>query len=376
MNHAKKFKIQISKFKTAFGFCVLNFGFLPISKFKTAFGFCALNLVFLALLIVGTACSRKASVQQVEAWNAELRQLQAEQDSLRQRAQQMVKADVRIQNLPKGEVVLAVPTVFLHRVIERLFTDVVSNVTLRLSGIKARVAKPVKKVVTIGEFEVNVEITEVIGKLKPGQPEIKFVGNKISMSLPVEVADGRGEAIIHFVWDGKNVAGMTCGDMDVTQKVSGKVVPTDYLVSGELAFSIRGKNVIGTLTFPETKLNIRVTPSQESWDAVNAILAEKRGVCGVVLDKVDVPNLLTNIVEKKGFNVKLPLDKIKPFVLPAGVSQSVPLGEKTIALDAQTNSIRIDPDAIWYSASVALKPAMPEERGINSKPKIQNSKSE
>ena len=309
----------------------------------------------LIALLVTAACSRKPSAQQLQAWNAELQQLQAEQDTLRNRAQAMVKDDLRIQHLPVGEVVISVPTAFLRSVIARLFTDVASNVTLQLSGIKARVAKSVKKVVTVGEFVVDVEITQVLGKLKPGQPGIEFGGDKVSMSLPIEVIEGYGEATIHFVWDGKNVAGITCGDMDVTQKVSGNVIPTDYLVSGELAFAIREKRVVGTLTFPETKLNIRVTPSQESWDAVNAILAEKGGVCGWVLDKVDVPNLLTNIVTNKGFNVKLPLDKIKPFVLPAGVSDSVALGDQTLAFDVQTNTIRIDPDAVWYSASVALK---------------------
>jgi hypothetical protein len=309
----------------------------------------------LTALVFGQACSRKPSAEQLEAWNAEIQQLQTEQTSLRNRAQEMVKQDVRIQNLPKGEVVIAVPTAFLRSVIERLFTDVVSNVTLSLSGIKAHVAKSVKKVVTVGEFVVDVEITQVLGKLKPGQPEIMFGGNKASMSLPVEVIEGHGEAVIHFVWNGKNVAGITCGDMDVTQKVSGNVIPTAYLVSGELSFAIHEKKVIGTLVFPETKLNIRVTPSQESWDAINAILEEKGGVCGWVLDKVNVPNLLENLVQEKGFNVKLPLDKIKPFSLPAGASESVKLGSRVLALDAQTNTIRIDPDAIWYSASVALK---------------------
>jgi hypothetical protein len=311
----------------------------------------------LAALVFGTACSRKPSPQELQAWNVEIQQLQAEQDSLRNRSQTLVKDDARIQNMPQGEVVIVIPTAFLKSVIEHLFTDVVSNVTLHLSGIKAHVAKPVKKVVTVGEFVVDVEITKVIGKLKPDQPEIKFGGNKVSMSLPVEVTEGHGAATIHFIWDGKNVAGVTCGDMDITQKVSGNVIPTDYLVSGALSFAIQGKKVIGTLAFPETKLNIRVAPSQESWDAINAILAEKGGVCGWVLDKVNVPNLLTNLVEKKGFNVKLPLDKIKPFVLPAGVSEVVKVGDMTLALDAQTNTIRIDPDAIWYSARVALKSA-------------------
>lgn len=336
MNHARKFKIRISKFKGAFGFCVLHFGFL-------------------AMLVVGSGCSRRPSSSQLQAWDAEIRRLQAEQDSLRSRSREIVKNDIRIQNLPQGEVVIAVPTAFLRSVIERLFTDVASNVTLQLSGIKAHVAKSVKKVVTVGEFVVDVEITKVIGRLKPGQPGIKFGGNKVSMSLPVEVVEGYGEANIHFVWDGKNVADMTCGDMDITQKVSGNVIPTDYLVSGELAFAIREKKVIGTLTFPEAKLNIRVTPSQESWDAVNAILAEKGGVCGWVLDKVNVPNLLTSLVTNKGFNVKLPLDRIKPFVLPAGVNDSVKVGERVLSFATQTNMIRIDSAAIWYSASVALQ---------------------
>ena len=313
----------------------------------------------LAALLAVSACTRSSSPQDSERWNADLQRLQAEQDSLRIRAQELVNADARILNLPKGEVVIAVPTAFLRSVIERLFADVVSNVTLHLSGIKARVAKSIKKVVTVGSFVVDIEITKVIGKLKPGQPEIEFGGNQVSMSLPVEVTEGHGEATIHFVWDGKNVAGAACGDMDVTQKVSGNVIPSDYLVSGALAFAIRGKHVIGTLTFPETKLNIRVTPSQESWAAVHAILEEKGGVCGWVLDKVDVPNLLSNIVEKKGFNVKLPLDKIKPFRLPAGVSDSVEVGDRVLAFDVQTNTIRIDPEAVWYSASVAVLPQAP-----------------
>jgi len=312
------------------------------------------SLVLVAL-VAASACSRKPSPSDLQAWNHEIQQLQAEQDSLRNRSQEIVKNDPHIQNLPQGEVVIAVPTAFLKSVIERLFTDVANHVTLQLSGIKARVAKSIKKVVTVGEFVVDIEITKVLGKLKPGQPGITFGGDKVSMSLPVEVTEGFGEASIHFVWDGKNVAGATCGDMDITQKVSGNVIPTDYLVSGGLAFTIRDNKVIGKLTFPETKLNIRVKPSPESWKAVNALLEEKGGVCGWVLDKVDVPSLLTNLVEKKGFNVKLPLDKIKPFVLPAGVSDSVKVANVTLALDVQTNTIRIDPDAIWYSASVAVK---------------------
>ena len=307
------------------------------------------------LLAAAGGCTRKPSAEQVQQWNVELERLQVEQDSLRTKAAAIVASDPRIQALPKGDVVIAVPTAFLQSVIENLFEDVVSNVTLRLSGIKAHVAKPVKKVVTIGEFVLDVDSITVVGKLQPHPPRMAFAGNRVSMSLPVEVVKGNGGATLHFVWDGKNIAGLTCGDMDVTQKVTGSVIPTRYTVSGTLRFALTGNQVIGTLAFPETRLNIRVSPSKASWAAIDSILAEKRGACGWVLDKVDVRGLLANIVQTKGFNVKLPLDKIKPFRIPAGVSDSVKVGERKLALSVKTNLIRIDPDAIWYSADLELR---------------------
>ena len=313
----------------------------------------------LAVALLGTGCTRKPSSEQLRAWSDELGRLQAEQDSLRARSAELVAKDPRILGLPPGEVVVAVPTAFVRSVIDHLFRDVVDNVTLSLSGIKAHAAKKVKKVVTIGEFVVDVDIQKVVGKLRPGQPAIAFGGDSISLSLPISVTEGYGEALVHFVWDGKNVAGLTCGDLDITQKVTGNVIPGDYNVSGVMALVIHGRRVKSALRFPETRLRLRVKPSQESWDAINAILEEKHGVCGWVLDKVDVPNILTNLAEEKGFSVKLPLDKLKPVLLPAGIQDSVTVGGKTLAISARTNTIRIDPDAIWYSADARLEGVEP-----------------
>ena len=308
-----------------------------------------------ALIAVSPGCSRRASPEQVRGWSAEIQRLEAEQDSLRTRSTELVAKDPRIPRLPKGDVVVSVPTAFLRSVIVRVFEDVVDNVTLRLSGLKAHTAKSVKKVVTIGEFVLDIDIHEVIGRLRPGRPEIGFGGNRISMSLPLAISEGHGEATVHFVWDGKRMADVTCGDMDVTQKVTGSVIPADYVVSGGMELAVRGNKIVCTPVFPETRLRIRVKPSKESWAAVDSILAEKHGACGWVLDKVDVPKMLEGIVQEKGINVKLPVNKLKPFALPAGVQDTVTVGEKSLVIDTRTNTLRIDPDAIWYSADVALK---------------------
>ncbi|HET9951696.1 MAG TPA: hypothetical protein VFS09_07890 [Candidatus Eisenbacteria bacterium] len=309
----------------------------------------------LAILAFCGACSRAPSTRETQAWEAELGRLQAEQDSLRARSAELVAKDARIQGLPKGDVVIAVPTAFLRSVVERVFTDVVSNVTLRIRGIKAHVAKSVKKIVTIGEFVLDVDVKEVTGKLHPGRPDMKFGADSVSISLPLEISEGHGDADLHFVWDGKRMADVTCGDLDITQSVSGDVIPASYVVTGALHLKVRGRDAVGVFNFPETRLRLRVKPSKESWAAVDSILAEKHGVCGWVLDKVNVPQLLTNIVEEKGINVKLPLDKIKPFAFPAGVRDSIRVGERSLFVDAKANSIRIDPDAVWYSATVSTK---------------------
>src|SRR5262245_6343597 len=117
---------------------------------------------FLAAALFGLAlfsgCARQASPKQVREWDAELARLQAEQDSLRARANVLVQADPKIMALPEGDVVIRVPTSFIRNVLEKVFEDVASRVTLRLGGIKAHVQKKVKKLVTIGEFTVDVDV--------------------------------------------------------------------------------------------------------------------------------------------------------------------------------------------------------------------------
>jgi hypothetical protein len=314
----------------------------------------ALALV-LALALAGAGCSRVATSNQKAAWDADLARLQARQDSLRSIARAIVVLDPRIQRLPEGKVVISIPTSFPREVLVAVFEQVVENVTLKLGGIKAHVEKSVKKFVKIGDFTVDVDIQEVIGKLKPQRPDVTFSNNRMGLRLPVLLSEGTGRAKIHFLWDGKNLADLTCGDMDITETVTAEVVPARYVVSGTLALDHEGSKIVCTPKIPETRVRIKVQPTKKSWARINQILEEKRGVCGFVLDKVDVPSILRNVVEGKGFNVTLPLSKLKPFTIPAGVSDSVVVKDRAIAVQTTTKVLRIEPDAILYSADVALK---------------------
>jgi hypothetical protein len=68
-----------------------------------------------------------------------------------------------------------------------------------------------------------------------------------------------------------------------------------------------------------------------------------------------VPSFLKRAVEEMGFNVTVPLSKVKASRIPAGDSDSPTVRDGTVAVEAKTNLIRIEPDAIFCSADITLK---------------------
>jgi hypothetical protein len=91
---------------------------------------------------------------------------------------------------------------------------------------------------------------KVTGKLKTGTPVLTFGGNQVKLALPVRVASGSGRATINFKWDGKNVSGAVCGDMEITQDVSGGVKPADYPVSGGIVLTATTREILASPKFP------------------------------------------------------------------------------------------------------------------------------
>lgn len=306
-----------------------------------------------ALLAAG-ACSQTPSNAQREAWAADLARRTAEVETLEQRLGTLIAADPRRAGLPQGDVVIAVPTEFLRELIDRVFSDVASRVTLTLSGIKAHKQKTLKKGVPIGDMIIDLLVDRVHGRLAPGQPEVRFGENEITLTLPIEVVEGSGDATVHLRWKGRRLAKAVCGNLDVTERVSGSVKPDRYVLTGTLGLSTRGSEIVGTPRFPETKVKLRVSPSADTWKRVDKLLESQRGLCGWVLERVDVKKILANETEVKGFGVKLPLHKIKPFRFPAGLSESVTVRDRPIALAVETGDLRIDEHAVWVGARVRV----------------------
>ena len=180
-----------------------------------------------------------------------------------------------------------------------------------------------------------------------------FGGNKVALALPVTVASGTGKPPSTSSGTGRTCAGATCGDLEVTQEVSGSVRPDTYPVAGGLVLTATAKDILAQPRFPLIKVNLKVVPSEESWAAVQKILDEKTGLCGYVVEKVNVRGIVQKLVDK-GFNVRLPTEKIKPMAVPVGIEPTMEVRGQPVALGIKLGELAITEHMIWLGARVSV----------------------
>ena len=177
--------------------------------------------------------------------------LEKEREQLRGRLDALIEREQRLEGMPETPLRVGVPTALVRELIEKLAGGFVDQVTLELKNIRVRKSGTVKKIVTIGAYDLDVNIDEgERAGSRPAKPDVRFGGNRVSLAMPVTVASGGGRATIRFKWDGKNVAGAACGDMDVEQVVTGSVKPSRYLVQGALLLTATAEQIVAAPTLP------------------------------------------------------------------------------------------------------------------------------
>ena len=100
-------------------------------------------------------------------------------------------------------------------------------------------------------------------------------------------------------------------------------------------------------------MNLKIDPSPESWAAVQKIIDDKEGACGFVLDKVDVLKIVRGLIDR-GFNVRLPTEKIKPMAIPVGIEPEMNVRGQTVALEIKVAGLAITEDMIWLGAELTV----------------------
>jgi hypothetical protein len=288
--------------------------------------------------------------------------LRAERDALEAsfRASVVARGEKSLAEAPRAGIMIGIPTSLTRSIVEQVVTGLFGETTLTLKNLKVHNegkvrAKMLVRKRTLGEYVLDVQIHEIQGVLKPGAPRLAFGPAKVDLTLPVRLSEGKGNADLRFQWDSKGLAAnMVCGDVDVTRKITGGVVPKDYEITG--AFSLRGtgETIVLRPLFPDLAVRIFVDPSDQAWEVVDGVVKEQRKGCEIALNKIDIKEKLGGILGR-GFNVKIPQKIFKPIKLPAGVRQSLEVHGLELALDVKPSGLLVASDRLWYGADLAVQ---------------------
>lgn len=303
-----------------------------------------------------TSCSARQLRAQAEALRQEVNALEVERDRLRARLDEGLRSDPRLAGMPSQPVRVGIPTALLREITSSLVTSVADRVTLELGGLRVQRSGEIHRVITLGEYHLDVLLTRVTARLKADAPTITFGGNRINFVVPVRVLSGSGEAVIDFEWDGRGLSGAVCGDMVVKEKVAGTVAPARYTLRGAVQLTGTRDAIIARPAIPTQRIRVQVSPSRASWATVEELLNSKGGVCGFVLDRVDIAGAINNVL-RRGFNVRLPTNRIAPLTLPIGISPSVTMDGQTLVIEVRAVPPAITEHTVWLGADLTVSAA-------------------
>jgi len=297
--------------------------------------------------------------QQVPAPSQErLASLRQQRAALRDRFRDLTTGanDLDLEQASEGGLLVGVPESLARSLIEQTLTGLFGETKLTLKDLKVEKSDEVKGRLlfatrTFGTFDLSVYIEEVKGTLRPGTPIVQFEKNRVAVEVPVRVAEGAGRAVIGLYWDGKGVADVVCGDMDVKRAMTGTVVPRDHRVVGAFEIAMDGGAMVFTPRFGEVSVPVEIKPSEETWQSIDALIEEQGALCRAALKKVDLKARLAELLAK-GFDVKLPAKLFKPVRLPVGVLQKLTLQDVAVSLAVKPAGLRMAKQRIWYGVNV------------------------
>jgi hypothetical protein len=265
---------------------------------------------------------------------------------------------IREADRVRGDMVAAVRAGLVKEVAQEAARRYFDRVALDLSGIEVTESgeihtdTPVGQV-SAGDWTVHVNLHHVRGTLKAKAPRIELkAGNQVDLDLPVLLEEGEGTAALRFAWKSHGLAKIVCKDFETEQEISGRVKPEEYPVRGSFLIAAGKDSLTATPRFdPVFRLKVELSP--ESWAKARAALEAQDDItrCGLALDPDKVFVKLQELVGK-GFVIHLPRKLLRPVALPTGVTESVEVAGRRVAVAVAQNALRIAPEGLWYSVGV------------------------
>lgn len=303
-----------------------------------------------ALVMVSRARTGRKTIT---ALQADVVSLTAEREQLRAAVVGAVSLDPRLTGGPDTPLRIGIPTALAHAVVSTLVDGMTEHVSLTLDNLTVRRQGEVRRVVSLGDFDLTLRVKQVNVKLGAGVPDLTFGGNQMRLALPVSVKSGRGSAVVDFRWIARRISGAVCGDMSMLEVVTGTVTPAVYRLAGTLQLSTTDDAIMVTPRLPALRIRVRVVPSRASWDLIQQTLDSKTGLCGFVIDRVNIPETLEGLLAR-GFSVRLPIEKLRPVAVPIGFAQTLMVRGTPVEIGVKAGGLMITNDMIWLGAAVTL----------------------
>lgn len=289
----------------------------------------------------------------------QLARLERTRDALREELTRLLEANPRLSAAPPGGVLIGAPAPFVEGLAHQLVGGLLEHTEIRLTNLKARKRGQVNVGtllgrMTPGSYSLDVTVRRIRGRLKADAPSIRFQGDRAHVRIPASIREGSGQARIRFQWESSGLAGLACGDIDVTETVSGRVRPHSYVVEGDLDLALEDRIVNAVPRVPDLRIRLYVEPTKASWAVVDRLLDRQGFRCRTALKLVDVPKALQGVLDK-GLNVKIPGRIFKPVRLPAGFGDSVTLDGTTYDLAVEPRGLVAAEDILWYGADLSAR---------------------
>lgn len=291
----------------------------------------------------------------------EIAALAARRDSLRNIVLSESDTLSLLEQAPEGDVLVALPKPFVQAIAQDVVTGWFGNVDVHLRNLRVRKEGDVRARLSIlgrrqvGSYALDLRLHEVTGRLVPGVPELAFRDDGIGVTLPVQLARGRGRGTIAFEWDSKGMARAVCGDLNVTRDISGSVRPGRYVARGRIALSATNGTLVADPDFPALSMRLHVVPSQASLLVLRETLVSKGKLCDIAVGKANVDDRILALLER-GFVVRIPQRLFRPVEFPIAVAAALPLQGRRMHVSVEPSNLRITRQALWLAAGVQLRP--------------------
>lgn len=311
------------------------------------------------LTIVGFRFRPKGERENPVVVQREIKALTKTRDSLRSLVYFSAESNELLQGRPPGDILIALPTPFVDAVVRNVVLGWFHDVELHLPRMHVRNAGEITAPLGIlghrkvGSFDLDVTLDGVHGRLQPGVPALTFGGDTIHVVVPVRIAGGSGTAHVKASWRSKGLAGPVCGDMDAERDVTGQVRARNYVARGRLVLSAVDGRVLADPAFPDLAVRLFIDPAKSSVNALDSLLATKRGLCAFAIGKARASERIQEIIGR-GFNVRIPQRFFRPIQLPVAVQTSVPVADRNVALKVVPSGLSVTKAVVWMGANVSL----------------------